>query len=55
MIIYVTIRGIKVDNEEIRVSLFAAYLTGLLKDDLSLTNFLKLIEDYGTCSGLKQA
>ena len=23
------------------------------KDDLSLTNFLKLIEDYGTCSGLK--
>ena len=23
------------------------------KDDLSLTNFLKLIKDYGTCSGLK--
>ena len=36
MIIYVTIPGIKVDNEEIRVSLFADDLTGLLKDDLSL-------------------
>ena len=46
------IRGIKVDNEEIKVSLFADDLTGFLKDDLSLTNFVKLIEDYGTCSGL---
>ena len=33
--------------------LFENDLTGFLKDDLSLTNFLKLIEDYGTCSGLK--
>ena len=47
------IRGITVNNEEIKVSLFADDLTGFLKDDLSLTNFLKLIEDYGTCSGLK--
>ena len=28
-------------------------LTGFLKDNLSLVNFLKLIEDYGFCSGLK--
>ena len=47
------IRGIKVDNEEIKVSLLAHDLTVFLKDDLSLTNFLKLIEGYGTCSGLK--
>ena len=47
------IRGIKVDNEEIRLSLFADDLTGFLKDNLSLVNFLKLIEDYGSCSGLK--
>ena len=47
------IRGIKVDNEEIEVSLFADDPTGFLKDDLSQTNFLKLIEDYGTCSGPK--
>ena len=43
------INGIKVDNEEIRLSLFADDLTGFLKDNLSLVNFLKLIEDYGTC------
>ena len=47
------IRGIKVDNEEIRLSLFADDLTGFLRDNLSLVNFLKVIEDYGSCSGLK--
>ena len=46
--------GIKVDNKEIRLSLFADDLTGFLKDnDLSLVNFLKLIQDYESCSGLK--
>ena len=45
--------GIKVGNEEPRLSLFADNLTGFLKDNLSLANFLKLIEDYGICSGLK--
>ena len=43
------IRGITVDNEEI----IADGLTVFLKDDLSLRNFLKLIGDYGTCSGQK--
>ena len=47
------IHGIKVDEEEIRLCLFADDLTGFLKDDFSLINFLKLIEDYGSCSGLK--
>ena len=47
------IRGVKVDKEEIRLSLFTDDLTGFLKDNLSLVNFLKLIEDYGICSGLK--
>jgi len=39
--------GIKVDNEEFRLSLFAddLHVTGFLKDNLSLVNFLKLIED----------
>ena len=45
--------GIKVDNEEIRLSLFADDLTGSLKDNVSLLNFLKFLEDYGSCSGLK--
>ena len=47
------IHGIKVDEEEIRLCLFADDLTGFLKDDFSLINFLKLIKDYGSCSGLK--
>ena len=48
------ISGIKVDNEEIRLSLFADDLTDFFDwDDLSLVNFLKLIQDYGSCSGLK--
>ena len=39
----IDIRGIKVDNEEIKVSLFADDLTGFLKDDLSLKQtFLNL-------------
>ena len=42
-----------VDNEETKLSLYADDLTGFLKNDLSLANFLRLIEDNGTCSGLK--
>ena len=37
----------------IRLSLYADDLTGFLKDNLSLVNFLRLIQDYGSCSGLK--
>ena len=44
---------IKAGNEELRLSLFADDLTGFLKGNLSLANFLKLLEDYGICSGLK--
>ena len=47
------IHGIVVDNEEIKLGLFADDLTGFLKNEFSLTNFLKLIEDYGSCSGLE--
>ena len=45
--------GIKVDTEEIKLSLFADDLTGFLKDNRSLVNFLKLIQDYRSCLGLK--
>ena len=47
------IHGIVVDNEEIKLGLFADDLTSFLKNDFSLTNFLKLVEDYGSCSGLE--
>ena len=40
--------------KSIRLSLYADDLTGFLKDNLSLSLlFLKLIQDYGSCSGLK--
>ena len=45
--------GIKVDTEEIKLSLFADDLTGFLKDNRSLVNFLKLIRGYRSCLGLK--
>ena len=45
------VHGIKVEKEEIRLSFFVDDLTGFLKDDLSLINFLRLVEDYGSCSG----
>ena len=45
--------GIKADTEEIKLSLFADDLTGFLKDNRSLVNFLKLIQDYRSCLGLK--
>ena len=47
------ILGIVVDSEEIKLGLFADDLTGFLKNDLCLTNFLKLIKDYRNCSGLQ--
>jgi len=47
------IHGIVVDSEDIKLGLFADDLTGFLKNDFSLPNFLKLIEDYGSCSGLE--
>ena len=45
--------GIKVGTEEIKLSLFADDLTGFLKDNRSLVNFLKLIQDYRSCLDLK--
>ena len=47
------IHGIVIDNEEIKLGLFADDLTGFLKNDFSVINFLKLIEDYGSSSGLE--
>ena len=47
------IRSITVDNEEFELSRYEDELTGFFKNDLSLANFLRLIEDYGTCLGLK--
>ena len=46
------IEGIEVDNEEVKVELFADDLTAFLRNDHSLRKFLDKTEDFGVCSGL---
>ena len=40
------------DEEEIKLGLFADDLTAFLRNDKSLTVFLDLVENFGKCSGL---
>ena len=47
------IQGITVDREEIKLEIFADDLTAFLLNDISILRFLKLIEVFGECSGLK--
>ena len=46
------IQGIPVDNEEIKLGLFADDLTGFVRNNYSLTKFLNVVERFGKCSGL---
>ncbi len=48
------IKGIKIDNKEIKISLLADNITLILKDLLSLENSLKTFKLFQHCSGLKQ-
>ena len=47
------IQGIMVDGEEIKLEIFADDLTAFLLNDISISRFLKLLEVFGGCSGLK--
>ena len=47
------IQGIPVDNEEIKLGLFADDLTGFVRNNHSLTQFLDVVERFRKCSGLK--
>ena len=40
------------DEEEIKLGIFADDLTAFLRNDKSLTVFLDLVENFGKCSGL---
>ena len=48
-----SIQGIMVDGEEIKLEIFADDLTAFLLNDISISRFLKLLEVFGGCSGLK--
>ena len=41
------IQGIPVDNEEIKLGLFADDLTGFVRNNHSLTQFLDVVERFG--------
>ena len=43
------IQGIPVDNEEIKLGLFADDLTGFVRNNHSLTQFLDFVERFGKC------
>ncbi len=47
------IKGIKIDNKEIKIRLLADNITLILKDLLSLENLLKTFKLFQHCSGLK--
>ncbi len=46
------IKGIKIDKEEIKLSMLADGLTLILQDLKSIENALKLLDDFSRCSGL---
>ncbi len=45
-------KGIKIDKEEIKLSMLADDLTLILQDLKSIENALKLLDDFNRCSGL---
>ena len=47
------LQGIPMDNEEIKLGLFADDLTGFIRNNHSLAQFLDVVGLFGTCSGLK--
>ena len=47
------IQGIPVDNEEIKLGLFAGDLTGFVRNSRALAQFLDVVERFGKCSGLR--
>jgi len=47
------IEGIKVNSNEMKLSIFADDMTAFLKDKQSISEFMKLITIYGGVSGLK--
>ena len=48
-----SIQGFKVDDDAIKLSLFADDMACILKDTLSYINLFRLLEPFGECSGLK--
>ena len=49
-----TIRGLQINNHEYKLTVFAHDLTTFLHDKISYNSLLTLMDQFGTCAGLKR-
>jgi len=47
------IRGLKINDTELKLSMYADDTTAFIKDDCSANHLFDLLNDFGACSGLK--
>ena len=47
------IRGLKINDTELKLSMYADDITAFIKDDCSANHLFNLLNDFGACSGLK--
>ena len=47
------IRGLEINDTDLKLSMYADDLTALIKDARSASQLFSLLNDFGTCSGLK--
>ena len=47
------IRGLKINDTELKLSMYADDLAALIKDEGSASHLFSLLKDFGTCSDLK--
>jgi len=47
------IHGLRIDETELKLSMYADDLTVFVKDECSANHLFKLLNDFGACSGLK--
>ena len=48
-----SILGLKINETELKLSMYANDLKAFIKDECSANHLFKLINDFGACSGLK--
>ena len=46
------IHGLKINDTELKLSMYADELTAFIKDERSASHLFSLLNDFGTCSGL---
>ena len=47
------IHGLRINETELKLSMYADDLTAFIKDECSANHLFKLLDDFGACSGLK--